>query len=175
MILWRKALKSFRSTLIRSNKRMYEANTLDFRRKKTKRKGKRVWYLCLGRRCDERRRCEFFDCSSSDELRILSLLWCDFEFDLSFPLLLKSFVIAWVSSSFDDDSALELRRWSLMMMIPWNLWKLLPLFCEFELFLWNWEEIWCFCDASDSVRVWIWWRLKDFERFYGGLCFWKFS
>ena len=55
--------------------------------------------------------CEFFDCSSSDELRILSLLCYGFEFDLSFPLLLKSFVITKSSS--------------LLMNLRWN--------CEGEL------------------------------------------
>jgi hypothetical protein len=64
--------------------------------------------------------CKFIDCSSSDELRILPLLCYGFESDLSFPLLLKSFVITKISSLSmmilrwncegeldDDDSSLE--------------------------------------------------------------------
>ena len=153
---------------------MYEANCSGFSKENMKRKRLRVWYLCFGLVMWRTKKI----LNSSIVLPLVhfvsSPFFCyDFEFEL-FP-----------SSSSNPSWSRRVRHYwwvfvgiakvSLMMMIPWNLWKLLPLFYEFELFLWNWEEIWCFCDASDSVRVWIWWRLKDFERFYGGLCFWKFS
>jgi hypothetical protein len=105
--------------------------------------------------------------------------WLRFLFFSVFP---KSFVIVWASSSFDDDPALELRRWTrwwcfgnlrvyplanshwfllVSAKLEWNsMWWW---FCDAEFGV-NWTNLSSLvmdCVAGKVVRVWRWWTCSS--------------
>jgi hypothetical protein len=151
-VLARKTLKTLRSTLIRSHSTCMKLIVHDFEKKTRRGKDWEFDTCVLGLVMWRTKK----TLNPSIVLPLVNFVtfffFCYvFEFEL-FP-----------SSSSNPSWSRRVRRYwrifvgivkvSLMMMILQNLWKLLPLPCEFVWFLWNWCGI--LCCVMCWIRLWL--------------------